>query len=212
MATSSNWSSLRILPLLSIGLCAAATSNAATQPGTGRFMDQSLASQLVQQMAQRRIFEADDKVDAACNDREFLQAAVVLQPVAGHSGGVDTRTWQEDWTLRRCDKNVLYRVFYSEVGRGGVTVSVASHDALANPRPVQVVTADPGFLSLQRPPIRGAQVTAVQNALIKAGASIKADGVYGPNTEKAVMRFQQAQGLPANGTVDKKTREALGLI
>lgn len=192
-------------------LAVAGASPAAAQGAKARFLEQSLASQLVQAMTQRRIFEADDKADGACKDKEFLQAAVVQQPAVVRSGGIETKKWQEDWTLRRCDKTVAYRVFYSEVGQGGLTFSVASHDQLAAPQPAVVAKAEPAVLTLQKPPMRGAEVMAVQKALVAAGYKIKADGIYGPGTQKAVMQFQKAKGLEASGDVDARTREALGL-
>ena len=211
MRSSSVRKSFGLLSLAALAAAAGAAPDAAAQV-RGRFFDQSLASQVVQQMAQRRIFEADDREDATCNDKELLQATVVMQPVSGRSGAVETRTWQEDWLLRRCANTYAYRVFYSEVGKGGITVSVAAHEALRNPAVTTVAAADPEVLSLQRPPIRGPEVTAVQRALIKAGHQMKADGVFGAGTERAVMAFQRSNGLPANGTVDRKTREALGLL
>jgi peptidoglycan L-alanyl-D-glutamate endopeptidase CwlK len=38
----------------------------------------------------------------------------------------------------------------------------------------------------------------------------KADGDYGPNTQRAVSQFQQAQGLPVNGLIDAATLAHLG--
>lgn len=204
------------LVLAFAGAAAAAPSSDAAQGGKAaskaRFLDQSLASQLVQSLAQRRIFESDDKADANCRDREFLQAAVVEQPKTVSAGGVDVRKWQEDWTLRRCDRTVLYRVFYSEVGQGGVTFSIAPHGQPAPETAVAAAKPEPKRLTLQKPPARGAEVVAVQKALIAAGYRIAADGVYGPGTQKAVKRFQQARGLGASGAVDARTREALGLL
>ena len=212
MRSSSVRNSFAILPVAALVIVAGAAPDVAAQGPKGRFFDESLASQLVQQMAQRRIFEADDREDPVCKDKEMMQAKVVMQPASGRAGGVETRDWQEDWLLRRCNDTYAYRVFYSEVGKGGVTVSVAAHKALQNPAVVAVAATEPDVLSLQRPPLRGADVAAVQRALIKAGQPIKADGVFGPGTEKAVMAFQQSRGLAANGTVDRKTREALGLL
>jgi len=37
------------------------------------------------------------------------------------------------------------------------------------------------------------------------------DGVWGPDTENAVRRFQQAQGLPQSGALDAQTLSALGV-
>ena len=212
-ASVASFSKVASSSVLALAALAALAPAALAQGAKARFLEQSLASPLVQTMAQRRIFEADDRVDAACREKEFLQAAVVRQPVVGRSGGVETRDWQEDWTLRRCSETIAYRVFYSEIGKGGVTVSVASHSALANPVPsvVAIAKADPSLVTLQQPPARGPEVTAIQKALIAAGYSIKADGVYGPGTQRAIVAFQRTRGLDATGSVDQRTREALGL-
>ena len=130
-----------LLALMVVGITAGATTQSSAQGLKARFLEQSLASQLVQQMAQRRIYEADDKVDAACKEKQFLQAAVVQEPAVSRSGSVDMRNWQEDWTLNRCGQNVAYRVFYSEIGKGGVTVSIAAHDSLVAPPPSVVALA-----------------------------------------------------------------------
>lgn len=38
-----------------------------------------------------------------------------------------------------------------------------------------------------------------------------ADGVFGSKTRAALRQFQTAQGLPATGTLDERTRKALGV-
>lgn len=38
-----------------------------------------------------------------------------------------------------------------------------------------------------------------------------ADGIWGPQTQQALERFQQGQGLQANGQVNPATIQALGL-
>jgi peptidoglycan hydrolase-like protein with peptidoglycan-binding domain len=53
---------------------------------------------------------------------------------------------------------------------------------------------------------RGSGVRQIQRRL-----RIPADGVFGPQTERAVRRFQRSKGLVADGIVGPMTRGALGL-
>jgi hypothetical protein len=52
----------------------------------------------------------------------------------------------------------------------------------------------------------GSTVTALQSAL-----GIPADGIYGPQTRRAVRRFQRANGLVVDGIAGPQTLAALGL-
>jgi peptidoglycan hydrolase-like protein with peptidoglycan-binding domain len=52
----------------------------------------------------------------------------------------------------------------------------------------------------------GSSVTALQRAL-----GIPADGIYGPQTRRAVRRFQRANGLTVDGIAGPQTLAALGL-
>ena len=52
----------------------------------------------------------------------------------------------------------------------------------------------------------GSSVAALQQAL-----GIPADGIYGPQTRKAVRRFQRANGLVVDGIAGPQTLAALGL-
>ncbi len=58
----------------------------------------------------------------------------------------------------------------------------------------------PRLLRLSRPMMRGSDVVKLQQKL-----NVGADGVFGPNTAKAVREFQQAQGLSADGMVGPNT-------
>jgi peptidoglycan hydrolase-like protein with peptidoglycan-binding domain len=54
------------------------------------------------------------------------------------------------------------------------------------------------------PGAKGAQVSKLQTAL-----HVKADGVYGPETEDAVYQYQATHGLEVDGVVGPKTTEAI---
>ncbi|WP_088892424.1 glycoside hydrolase family protein [Leptolyngbya ohadii] len=69
-------------------------------------------------------------------------------------------------------------------------------------------------LKLTSPIMQGEDVRRVQEALIKAGLSVGADGAdgfFGKATETAVRQFQQKKGLTVDGSVGNQTRQALGL-
>ena len=55
------------------------------------------------------------------------------------------------------------------------------------------------------------RVRSLQRRLAKAGFSPgPVDGRYGPRTRRAVLRFQQAHRLPADGIAGRQTQDALG--
>jgi Putative peptidoglycan binding domain len=61
-----------------------------------------------------------------------------------------------------------------------------------------------------KPGQTGAQVRLLQRALTTLGYRPgKIDGRYGPATQRAVIRFQQAEGLKADGVFGTKTKLAL---
>ena len=57
----------------------------------------------------------------------------------------------------------------------------------------------------------GPVVVKVQQALIVSGATIAADGQFGPITAGAVTTYQTAKGLPATGIVNEATATSLGV-
>jgi murein DD-endopeptidase MepM/ murein hydrolase activator NlpD len=59
---------------------------------------------------------------------------------------------------------------------------------------------------------RGARVTTLQQALIKAGIAIRggADGIFGAATAGAIMEFQRRSGLTPTGKLDEQTANRLG--
>ena len=66
------------------------------------------------------------------------------------------------------------------------------------------------LLKLTSPNMRGEDVRGVQGLLVKAGAKITADGIFGPKSREAVVAFQRKKGLSPDGVVGKATVTALG--
>lgn len=55
-------------------------------------------------------------------------------------------------------------------------------------------------------------VAAVQQYLADNGYSIVVDGIYGPQTYRAVTHFQRANGLIVDGIVGPQTQRAMGFV
>ena len=55
------------------------------------------------------------------------------------------------------------------------------------------------------------RVRTVQQALNDNGSTIDVDGVWGPNTRRALRDFQQSKGLDATGQLNRETVAALNL-
>jgi hypothetical protein len=55
----------------------------------------------------------------------------------------------------------------------------------------------------------GTDVKLAQEALIKSGAKIEADGKFGRSTTKAVSQFQEKNGLDTDGDIGPATRDKL---
>jgi chitosanase len=90
---------------------------------------------------------------------------------------------------------------------------VIDEDALFFLAPIRVSAQDETerTLLLRTPPMRGTDVEAVQRALVAAGVTVDVDGVFGPATAQAVIRFQGTRGMTVDGVVGPATRAALGL-
>jgi hypothetical protein len=55
----------------------------------------------------------------------------------------------------------------------------------------------------------GDDVKVMQDVLIKKGYTVKADGKFGRDTERAVSDFQKKSGIDPDGEIGAKTREKL---
>lgn len=72
------------------------------------------------------------------------------------------------------------------------------------------LSIDPTILKLTNPPQRGNEVRALQAALREQGIRVGTDGVFGPDTDRAVKEYQRSQGMVADGMVGPATRRSLG--
>jgi peptidoglycan hydrolase-like protein with peptidoglycan-binding domain len=57
----------------------------------------------------------------------------------------------------------------------------------------------------------GGAVRVLQRALRAAGADLVVDGDFGPQTEQAVQRYQEANGVRPSGTINARTRFFLAM-
>jgi len=76
---------------------------------------------------------------------------------------------------------------------------------------VRVSAADPDerVLRLARPMLQGNDVRALQQALKAKGIAVEVDGIYGGDTERAVIRFQIQANLTVDGIAGPATLGAL---
>ncbi|HEY9763280.1 MAG TPA: peptidoglycan-binding protein [Trichocoleus sp.] len=96
----------------------------------------------------------------------------------------------------------------------GARLSNEAQDYLAwrSGNPVKDLTPIPSgrrILYLATPNLQGEDVLEAQKALVLKGASIVADGVFGPGTKAAVERFQSMNGMVADGVVGPQTWDLL---
>jgi hypothetical protein len=92
----------------------------------------------------------------------------------------------------------LLAVALAALAVGCLTAATASADRVAGAAVASEVMVKRGD--------RGDAVREIQGAL-----GVPADGVFGPQTERAVKRFQRKRGLMTDGVVGPQTRAALGL-
>jgi hypothetical protein len=107
---------------------------------------------------------------------------------------------------------------------GGVFSASSKHPATTPTTPSTQTTTQapsttptrPARRALSAPPStlkpgdQGAQVKLLQRALTRLGYSAgPADGVYGPSTQAALMRFQKVSTLTADGVLGPTTLQAL---
>jgi chitosanase len=82
-----------------------------------------------------------------------------------------------------------------------------------HPTRVSAQQVEERILMLATPMMRGNDVLEIQRALATRlpESHIDADGIFGPDTDRAVRQFQTSQSLKSDGIVGPATRSALGL-
>ena len=108
-------------------------------------------------------------------------------------GGVFPSTLRNGWTHIAHSKHALY------VGDN------QEQDNAVISRPSQRILK----IIKGKPLLKGDDVLKVQQRLVVLGYSLTPDGIYGYNTQAAVMDFQRSRGLLADGEVGDQTRAAL---
>lgn len=99
-----------------------------------------------------------------------------------------------------------------------ITTSNKSFNAIAASNGYKVTGSDsvpvstPASTSVLKIGMKGPEVKKLQQVLTSKGYSTNGtDGIYGPATEAAVMKFQAAKKLKVDGVVGATTKKALGI-
>ncbi|MGH8273417.1 MAG: peptidoglycan-binding domain-containing protein [Gammaproteobacteria bacterium] len=93
---------------------------------------------------------------------------------------------------------------------GVASLALSGQSFAAPPHPNRPAASPPAAMQAKQK-LTKTQIKSVQEALKKAGYHVKADGIWGKASIKALKMFQTKNGLPATGYPDPKTRKALGL-
>lgn len=151
----------------------------------------------------------------------------------GHPNEVGARVWIRHYVTERRDwlashrnrllQKTVYRMdtFLTLMEAGNWSLDLPftvrgvriNRDALDVAAPLRVTAEDAGLrtLKLTDPPMSGADVRALEEALITAGYAINVDGIFDASLERIVRERQQELGLGVDGMVGPITRAALGL-
>lgn len=96
-----------------------------------------------------------------------------------------------------------------EDGTYGPTTESKLKASPANGFPIAPWDQKPRLLRLSTPRLEGSDVERLQAALKDVGITVDADGVFGPDTEKAVKDYQEKKALKVDGIVGPQTLSAI---
>ena len=87
------------------------------------------------------------------------------------------------------------------------------HEVLGMTPPMTASAEEAGTRNLRRsdPPMTGADVAALEEALKTKGYALNIDGIFDESLDRVVRSFQDEAGLTVDGIVGPSTRAALGL-
>lgn len=158
------------------------------------------------------------------NEKEWIKAYLTARRswLANHSNTLlHACVYRQDAYFRLIDQNA-WNLDLPLIVRG-VTITPQALGTIPSSIPTGLDHFDPPTESAKdgsdvkrllfkaSPPLIGADVRTLQDALVREGYPITTDSVFGPTTETAVKLFQSAHGLKADGLVGPATRAALGI-
>ncbi len=111
----------------------------------------------------------------------------------------------ENQTLRDRIAHLEKKVASRKSTRAVASKSVSSKRIARTPSRARAARV----LAVQRPPMTGKDVKAVQRGLKRIGVPVDLDGVYGVDTRAAVRWFQRKHDLRVDGVVGPGTRSAI---
>lgn len=120
----------------------------------------------------------------------------------GLGGGVGWHSQYGDWNQshHNCPGSVRVGQIHTEIIPG-------IKKATRHPHPSK--PKDPRIIRLKTPNMHGDDVKQVQRKIGMTGKEV--DGIFGPQTEQALKRYQKTHGLAPNGVVGPRTRAKLGI-
>ncbi len=154
--------------------------------------------------------------------------------VVGYPGDVDEQQWLSEYVKQRRQwlanqsrrilrkttyrMNVFQQLISSKEWALQLPIVVRGHEInldTLSATPKGVYSGPPvgsRTLAVERPLQRGQDVRLLQLALSGRGHKMDADGIYGNESRKAVIAYQQANGLPATGGAGNEEFSAMKLI